>query len=59
MYSLGANINFYMIHGGTNFGFWNGAETNAPVRVFLFALYFKKNKKKYCKNNMEKYHCSA
>lgn len=31
MYSLGANINFYMIHGGTNFGFWNGAETNAPV----------------------------
>ncbi|VDO35313.1 unnamed protein product [Haemonchus placei] len=30
MYSLGANINFYMIHGGTNFGFWNGAEVNAP-----------------------------
>ncbi|KAK6759062.1 hypothetical protein RB195_016340 [Necator americanus] len=30
MYNLGANINFYMIHGGTNFGFWNGAETNAP-----------------------------
>ncbi|KJH50931.1 glycosyl hydrolase family 35 [Dictyocaulus viviparus] len=30
MYKLGANINFYMIHGGTNFGFWNGAETNAP-----------------------------
>ncbi|KAJ1352677.1 hypothetical protein KIN20_009078 [Parelaphostrongylus tenuis] len=30
MYSLGANMNFYMIHGGTNYGFWNGAETNAP-----------------------------
>ncbi|EPB69728.1 glycosyl hydrolase family 35 [Ancylostoma ceylanicum] len=30
MYNLGANINFYMIHGGTNFGFWNGGETNAP-----------------------------
>ncbi|KAK6017727.1 glycosyl hydrolase family 35, partial [Ostertagia ostertagi] len=30
MYSLGANINFYMIHGGTNFGFWSGAETKAP-----------------------------
>ncbi|VDL83671.1 unnamed protein product [Nippostrongylus brasiliensis] len=30
MYSLGANINFYMIHGGTNFGFWNGAEITAP-----------------------------
>ncbi|XP_033107748.1 beta-galactosidase-1-like protein 2 [Anneissia japonica] len=22
---LGASINFYMFHGGTNFGFWNGA----------------------------------
>ncbi|VDM74121.1 unnamed protein product [Strongylus vulgaris] len=30
MYDLGASINFYMIHGGTNFGFWNGAEPNAP-----------------------------
>ncbi|KAL6743351.1 hypothetical protein Aduo_016397 [Ancylostoma duodenale] len=30
MYNLGANINFYMIHGGTNFGFWNGGETYAP-----------------------------
>uniref|UniRef100_A0A0K0CVY0 Glyco_hydro_35 domain-containing protein n=1 Tax=Angiostrongylus cantonensis TaxID=6313 RepID=A0A0K0CVY0_ANGCA len=31
MYSLGASMNFYMIHGGTNFGFWSGAESNAPV----------------------------
>ncbi|GMS80811.1 hypothetical protein PENTCL1PPCAC_2986, partial [Pristionchus entomophagus] len=31
MWDKGASINFYMIHGGTNFGFWNGAETNAPV----------------------------
>ncbi|KAF1750118.1 hypothetical protein GCK72_016664 [Caenorhabditis remanei] len=30
IYSLGASINFYMIHGGTNFGFWNGAEVEAP-----------------------------
>ncbi|CAA98542.2 Beta-galactosidase [Caenorhabditis elegans] len=30
MYSLGASFNYYMIHGGTNFGFWNGAETEAP-----------------------------
>ncbi|PIC26766.1 hypothetical protein B9Z55_019241 [Caenorhabditis nigoni] len=30
MYSLGASMNFYMIHGGTNFGFWNGAESEAP-----------------------------
>ncbi|CAD6193715.1 unnamed protein product [Caenorhabditis auriculariae] len=30
MYDIGANINFYMIHGGTNFGFWNGAEVQAP-----------------------------
>jgi hypothetical protein len=34
MYSLGASFNFYMIHGGTNFGYWNGAEANAPVRLF-------------------------
>ncbi|GMR59686.1 hypothetical protein PMAYCL1PPCAC_29881, partial [Pristionchus mayeri] len=31
MWDKGASINFYMIYGGTNFGFWNGAETNAPV----------------------------
>ncbi|CAB3398408.1 unnamed protein product [Caenorhabditis bovis] len=31
MYDSGANFNFYMIHGGTNFGFWNGAEVDAPV----------------------------
>lgn len=31
MYEMGANFNFYMIHGGTNFAFWNGAGTAAPV----------------------------
>ncbi|CAJ0582137.1 unnamed protein product, partial [Mesorhabditis spiculigera] len=31
MWDAGASFNFYMIHGGTNFGFWNGAEVNAPV----------------------------
>ncbi|KHJ96008.1 beta-galactosidase domain protein [Oesophagostomum dentatum] len=30
MYSLGASFNFYMIHGGTNFAFWNGASSDAP-----------------------------
>ena len=25
MLSMGASVNFYMMHGGTNFGFWNGA----------------------------------
>ncbi|MED5020849.1 beta-galactosidase [Paenibacillus chibensis] len=25
MLRLGASVNFYMFHGGTNFGFWNGA----------------------------------
>ena len=25
MIELGASFNFYMFHGGTNFGFWNGA----------------------------------
>ena len=24
MMSIGANVNFYMFHGGTNFGFSNG-----------------------------------
>lgn len=36
MYHLGANINFYMFHGGTNFGYWNGAGTTAPVRSNTF-----------------------
>ncbi|VDM99806.1 unnamed protein product [Thelazia callipaeda] len=31
MYQLGASFNFYMFHGGTNFGFWNGAEVLAAV----------------------------
>lgn len=30
MLDLGASVNFYMFHGGTNFGFWNGA--NGPAR---------------------------
>lgn len=25
MMATGASVNFYMFHGGTNFGFWNGA----------------------------------
>ena len=25
MLRIGASVNFYMAHGGTNFGFWNGA----------------------------------
>lgn len=31
MYTLGASFNFYMVHGGTNFDFWNGAKENGPV----------------------------
>ncbi|VDN55951.1 unnamed protein product [Dracunculus medinensis] len=31
MYKLGASFNYYMFAGGTNFGFWNGAEVAAPV----------------------------
>ncbi|TMS38621.1 hypothetical protein L596_005306 [Steinernema carpocapsae] len=31
MWDKNASFNFYMMHGGTNFGFWNGAETTAPV----------------------------
>ncbi|XP_043851454.1 beta-galactosidase-1-like protein isoform X2 [Dromiciops gliroides] len=26
MLELGANVNMYMFHGGTNFGYWNGAD---------------------------------
>lgn len=29
MLSAGANVNFYMFHGGTNFGFFNGANCSA------------------------------
>lgn len=38
MYSLGASFNFYLIHGGTNFGFWNGAEYSGPVRFYVGEL---------------------
>lgn len=31
IYDLGSSLNFYMIFGGTNFGFWNGAESEAPL----------------------------
>ncbi|XP_041057306.1 beta-galactosidase-like isoform X1 [Carcharodon carcharias] len=32
MLQLGANVNMYMFEGGTNFGFWNGADYNAKYR---------------------------
>lgn len=31
MYAVNASFSIYMIHGGTNFGFQNGAEVDAPV----------------------------
>jgi hypothetical protein len=31
MWKLNASFSLYMIHGGTNFGFWNGREPNGPV----------------------------
>ncbi|CAJ0581957.1 unnamed protein product, partial [Mesorhabditis spiculigera] len=31
MYQMGASFSVYMIHGGTNFGFWNGAEYNGAL----------------------------
>lgn len=31
MWKLNASFSFYMIHGGTNFGFWNGREPDGPV----------------------------
>jgi hypothetical protein len=45
--SMNANVNFYMFHGGTNFGFSNGADPpylaqptsydyDAPVSTYFF-----------------------
>ncbi|WKY07604.1 hypothetical protein Q1695_007233 [Nippostrongylus brasiliensis] len=31
LYNANASFNFYMFHGGTNFGFWNGAEKPAGL----------------------------
>jgi beta-galactosidase len=28
MLAMGASVNFYMFHGGTNFGFMNGSNMN-------------------------------
>lgn len=36
MNELNASFSFYMIHGGSNFGFWSGAESVGPVRIFIF-----------------------
>lgn len=33
MNKLNASFSFYMIHGGSNFGFWSGAESAGPVRT--------------------------
>lgn len=37
MYSLNASVSIYMFHGGTNFGFLNGAEV-----ILLFITYINK-----------------
>lgn len=31
MWTANGSISLYMVHGGTNFGFWNGAELAGPV----------------------------
>ena len=31
IYNSNASFSIYMFHGGTNFGFWNGAEPNGGV----------------------------
>jgi hypothetical protein len=42
MYRLNASFNFYMIHGGTNFEYWNGAGETEPVRIsFSLNVYTK------------------
>ncbi|KAL4635828.1 beta-galactosidase-like isoform X1 [Arapaima gigas] len=32
MLSMGANVNMYMFEGGTNFGYWNGADCDTRYR---------------------------
>ncbi|HTU69882.1 MAG TPA: beta-galactosidase family protein [Candidatus Baltobacteraceae bacterium] len=32
MLAAGASVNLYMFHGGTSFGFWNGANTDEQAR---------------------------
>ena len=32
---MNANVNLYMFHGGTNFGFSNGANDNGPNNTYI------------------------
>ena len=48
MMNMSANVNFYMFHGGTNFGFSNGKiifMNLFPVSHFLFNCYIYELKK--------------
>uniref|UniRef100_A0A183FN17 Glyco_hydro_35 domain-containing protein n=1 Tax=Heligmosomoides polygyrus TaxID=6339 RepID=A0A183FN17_HELPZ len=38
LYNMNASFNYYMFHGGTNFGFWNGAEP--PLQLITSYDYF-------------------
>ncbi|XP_053732178.1 beta-galactosidase-1-like protein isoform X1 [Synchiropus splendidus] len=35
MLAMGANVNMYMFEGGTNFGYWNGADHDTKYRPVL------------------------
>ncbi|KAJ3591741.1 hypothetical protein NHX12_006873 [Muraenolepis orangiensis] len=35
MLALGANVNMYMFEGGTNFGYWNGADHDTRFRAVV------------------------
>lgn len=50
MNKFNASISFYMIHGGTNFEFWNGAENEGPVSKNKFYIYIKKKYKNSVNN---------
>lgn len=39
MNKYNASFSFYMIHGGTNFEFWNGAEVNGPVKIYFKKIF--------------------
>ena len=34
MWNQNASFSLYMVHGGTNFGFWSGKEPDGPVEPF-------------------------
>ena len=43
MYQKNASVNLYLVHGGDNFDFWNGAYSDGPVfkKTFVLEIFFR------------------